>query len=177
MQGMKDNTLTRDIYVYNNERLNERDYFTLELQGKREAIDEVLKEYLKKVIKTIKFVGHDLDELDTLGLMEYLKGCLPEDDVDTVLSSIVFYIMGLIQEIQMFAPDWRLSEDEKMLETPFLTIKGNKLYSLETHKKTDLVKTFELVYAFLQKAMDSLDYEHQGDMNDVRKYTLKGGLE
>ena len=174
---MVTNTLTRDIYAYSNEKLNDRGYFTLELKEKREAIDEVLKEYLKKVIKTVKFVGHDLDELDTLGLMEYLKGCLDEEDIDTVLSSIIFFVMGLIQEIQMFAPDWRLSEEEEMIETPFLTIRGNKLYSVETHKKTDMVKTFELVYDFLQKAMDSLDYEHQGNMDDIRKYTLKGGLE
>ena len=174
---MVTNTLTRDIYAYSNEKLNDRGYFTLELKEKREAIDEVLKEYLKKVIKTVKFVGHDLDELDTLGLMEYLKGCLDEEDIDTVLSSIIFFVMGLIQEIQMFAPYWRLSEEEEMIETPFLTIRGNKLYSVETHKKTDMVKTFELVYDFLQKAMDSLDYEHQGNMDDIRKYTLKGGLE
>lgn len=174
---MVTNTLTRDIYAYSNEKLNDRGYFTLELKEKREAIDEVLKEYLKKVIKTVKFVGHDLDELDTLGLMKYLKVCLDEEDIDTVLSSIIFFVMGLIQEIQMFAPDWRLSEEEEMIETPFLTIRGNKLYSVETHKKTDMVKTFELVYDFLQKAMDSLDYEHQGNMDDIRKYTLKGGLE
>ncbi len=174
---MKENTITKNIYVYNNSKLNEKGYFTLELKEKREAIDEVLKEYLKVVIKTIKSVGHDLDNLDAVELMEYLKGCLTDDDIDTVLSSVIFYIMGLIQEIQMFAPDWRLSEDEKMIETPFLTIRGNKLYSVETHKKTDMVKTFKLVYDFLQDKMDLIDYEHQGDMNDIHKLTLEGGLE
>lgn len=170
-------TLTKDIYDYNNEKLNEKDYFFLNLKEKRELIDEVLKEYLKKVIKSIKYIENDLEELDALGLMKYLKGCLAKKDIDKVLSSIIFYIMGLIQEIQKFAPDWRLTNDEDAIENPFLTIRGNKLYSVETHKKTDMVKTFELVYDFLQNKMDEIDYEHQGDMNDIHKLTLEGGLQ
>ncbi|MDE6292385.1 MAG: hypothetical protein K2L98_01750 [Bacilli bacterium] len=174
---MNASPLTKNIYTYNNEKLNDKDYFLLELQGKRELIDEVLKEYLIEVIKTIKSVGKDLDDLDTLGLMEYLKGCLDEEEADKALSSVVFYITGLIQGIQKFAIDWRISKDESMIETPFLTIRGNKLYSIETHKETDLVKTFELVYSFLQNKLDEIDYENQGNMDDIRKYTLEGGLQ
>lgn len=173
---MNANLLTRDIYVYNNDKLNEKGYFLLELKEKREAIDEVLRAYLIKTIVMLKPIGHELDELDTIGLMRYLKECLDEENVDKVMSSIIFYIIGLIQEIQKFEPDWRLSEEEDMIENPFLTIRGNKLYSVETHKKTDMIKTFELVYGFLQDKMDLIDFEHQGDMNDIHRLTLNGEL-
>ncbi|MCX4365449.1 MAG: hypothetical protein OSJ70_06730 [Bacilli bacterium] len=169
--------LTRDIYVYNNGKLNDKGYFLLELKEKREAIDEVLREYLVKIIKMIKVVGHDLDELDVKGLIQYLKDALNPEDVDQVLSSIIFYIMGLIEEIQKFAPDWRLSEDEDAIENPYLTIRGNKLYSLEPHKDSDLVTVFDLVYTYLQKGLDELNYEQHGDMNDIHKYTLRDGLQ
>ncbi len=174
---MEENVLTRDIYVYNNEKLNERDYFSMDIKGKRAAIEEILKEYLKYVIRKIKFVKDDLDDLDVVGLMEYLKKTLPLKVVDKVLSSIIFYVMGLIQGIQMFEPDWRFTEDEDAIENPFLTIRGNKLYSLETHKKTDHITTFKLVYTFLQDKMDLIDYELTGDMNDIHKLTLEGGLQ
>ncbi|MDE6142039.1 MAG: hypothetical protein K2G03_05495, partial [Bacilli bacterium] len=151
--------------------------FLLELTEKREAIDEVLREYLIRVIKTIKIVGHDLDGLDVKGLMIYLKNALDPEDVDKVLSSIIFYILGLIEGIQMFAPDWRMSDDEEKIENPSLTIRGNKLYSLEPHKDTDLIDVFDLVYTYLQKGLDEVAYEGLGDMNNIQKYTLKGGLE
>ena len=83
--------LTRDIYVYNNGKLNDKGYFLLELQEKREAIDEVLREYLVKIIKMIKVVGHDLDELDVKGLIQYLKDALNPEDVDQVLSLHIIY--------------------------------------------------------------------------------------
>lgn len=169
--------LTGDIFIYNNKKLNDKGYFLLELKEKREAIDEVLKEYLIKVIKTIKFVESDLDNLSVKELMQYLKDALDSEDVDKVLSSIIFYILGLIQEIQLFAPDWRLSEDEDAIDNPSLTIRGNKLYSLEPHKNADLVVVFDLVYTYLQKGLDEVDYKNIGDMNDIHKYTLKGGLE
>ena len=85
--------------------------------------------------------------------------------------------MGLIEEIQKFAPDWRLSEDEDAIENPYLTIRGNKLYSLEPHKDSDLVTVFDLVYTYLQKGLDELNYEQHGDMNDIHKYTLRDGLQ
>lgn len=168
--------ITSDIYVYNNKKLNDKGYFLLELQEKREAIDEVLKEYLIKVIKTIKYVESDLYSLSVKELMQYLKESLDPEDVDKVLSSIIFYILGLIDTIQKFAPDWRLSDDEERIENPSLTIRGNKLYSLEPHKNADLVVVFDLVYTYLQKGLDEVDYEHIGDMNDIRSYTLKDGL-
>ena len=92
---MKD--LTGDIYLYNNKKLNDKGYFLLELTEKREAIDEVLREYLIRVIKTIKIVGHDLDGLDVKGLMIYLKKALDPEDFDKFLSSIIFYILVLIE--------------------------------------------------------------------------------
>lgn len=174
---LRPNNITGDIYVYNNEKLNESGYFTLDIKEKRKAIDSILKEYLIHVMKKIKVVGNTLDELDVISIIEELKNSLKEEDVDMVLSSLIFYIMGLIQELQMFSPDWRLTTDEDAILNPFLTIRGNKLYSLETHKQTDHVLTFKLVYSFLQSKMDLIDYQNKGDMNDIHKLTLEGGLE
>lgn len=173
---LKPNNITGDIYVYNNEKLNEMEYFKLDKTEKRKAIDEILKEYLIHVIKKVKVFDKSLADADVISLMEELKTGLKEEDVDMVISSIIFYIMGLIQEFQMFAPDWRMTEEEDAIENPFLTIRGNKLYSVETHKKTDPIITFKLVYEFLQSKMDLIDYVHQGDMNDIHRLTLKGGL-
>lgn len=39
-----------------------------------------------------------------------------------------------------------------------------------------MIKTFELVYGFLQDKMDLIDFEHQGDMNDIHRLTLNGEL-
>lgn len=174
---LKPNNITGDIYIYNNEKLNDKNYFTLDINEKRKAIDEILKEYLIHVIKKVKCFDKSLEDASILRLMEELKTGLKEEDVDMVMSSLIFYIMGLIQEIQMFAPDWRMTEEEDAIENPFLTIRGNKLYSVETHKQTDPILTFKLVYEFLQSKMDLIDYEHLGDMNDIHRLTLQGCLE
>lgn len=165
--------LTSDIYYFNNSRLLEKDYFDADFEEQKRLIDEVLKEYLIKVIKMIKLSNRNLESYSVMELMAYLREILSPDDRDKVFSSIIFYIIGLINNFQSYSVDWRLETYEELTENPHVLVCGKKAYSVVTSKDTDELLTFELVYRFLHNKLDDSYFHDSGDYREQKRLYLK----
>lgn len=144
----KEKVFTRDIYPLVGVSLMARNYYESTSEEKAIMVEEELKLYIAhKLIHCGYFVSDK--EAIKAKISELLTMLYVLNDKDEeIVNQITHYVLGLFIELQGYQVIWYIEDDESYIINPTLEEKGDILDKLITHKDTNPITTFNLVFSY-----------------------------
>ena len=154
-----------DIYYIMDSYIIQNGFNRINLEGKKQLLENSLKKYISNKIATIdktKIIrGEDLEKVSVNDLVDILGELIPEEEHADTLSHLTHYVLGVAGTMQGYSITWWSEEEPSFIECPLIefTEKG-EWDTLKTHRNTSYVKTFSLAYdvfknTFMSKTKDN----------------------
>ena len=147
IQQEKQEISTKDIYY----KIKLDPTFDFEtIDNKKDILDEELRKYLSLKISEIYYNVINYQDLYFLSAEELVMMLINEtayEKHNDILNNIIHAVLNFCSYLQGYGVIWVEEDDEQLIESPKLSFdEEGKLTELKTHKKTNYITLFNIVY-------------------------------
>lgn len=143
----------QDIYYNVDSRIVEKGFWNLNINGKKELVDNELKRYMGKKVEDIYGIKliNESSEFSATSLLRMIANVYQDDEKKEELRHFTHYILNIAGAIQNNSIIWWQEDEEAFQNMPTIIVdEDNRWSELKIHTDTDYLETFEFVYDAFQ---------------------------
>lgn len=145
-----------DIYFKVDSRIVEQGFWQVSTEEKKSLIDKELKLYALEKLRAVNcnhyLLNNQNTNLNINDIVVILASDISKEEHINTLRHFVHYILLVAGSLQDRSITWWIEEDEELIKTPYIDFNANGFWeNLITHKETDYVQTFNLVYKIFNR--------------------------